>query len=130
MSIQLDELILGYAPIDEDHLVLIGILREIESSSQLNVDLMSRLRAYVNSHFKNEEVLMEQYSYDGLQEHRLEHAQMRGYIQCIETLVKGGYANAVSCTATLIRNWASSHMSKADRAMVEYLQSRLSRSSL
>ena len=74
-----NKLVLGHPSIDHHHDEVFDLDQKldkaiIENNSKYIDTIVDFLRHYVKDHFNEEETLMTQHSFDGLEEHQKEHA--------------------------------------------------------
>jgi len=82
-----EELSIGVASIDEQHKQLIHSINELHlaveygRSGDAILPLMARLSDYANAHFRAEELLFTGIGYQGVAEHKQEHADFIARLQ-------------------------------------------------
>ena len=120
-------LLLDYAPMDREHEVLLGMVGQLEaiaaSGSRDGVgDIVSRLAAYIDVHFKHEEALMQANGYPHLADHLSQHVDMRHHVRCMSTLTTHGFDEAAMCGVKMLQGWLSWHVSGTDQQLVMFLK--------
>jgi hemerythrin len=71
---------------------------------------------YVVEHFKTEERLMEEKSYDGLLKHRKEHDNLVGTCADLQKKFHANEAEIEPETMTFIKNWLNHHIPVIDKS--------------
>jgi hemerythrin len=118
---------LDFPRIDTQHEQLVGLLNQLTLAVCANrpvEDLLERLAEFlaaVNTHFKDEELLMKQAQYRDQSSHVAEHRQ---YVQQLEDLHArlGTGALRLSVGAiTMLQNGLKGHMLAADKRLATFL---------
>jgi hemerythrin-like metal-binding protein len=116
-----DELTLGIASIDDEHMGLfvlldtlhdaIKIARGREVTGRAITDLLSNLEA----HFTREETLMDSQGYPGLPGHHAEHARVRKRLLDFRRRFEQGRPDAARQFLNLLAQWLPQHIRTMDR---------------
>ncbi len=127
----------GFEEIDSQHKELIALIRKLfvrvekkESVQRVGVAI-DFLRDYVVKHFQAEERHMEIYDYPGIYKHKEQHnkfiedfeANQERFYQCMTD-----YHMAIEIKGWLY-NWLLNHITKADKALGDFLKRELAGSS-
>ena len=116
----------GVAEIDRQHKVLLeridGLFQAVHGQGDADVgEMLLFLATYVDTHFKDEEALMERSGYPALGKHRAIHAALRSRVQ---QLIKEHRANPNQVTEVVVdflAEWLLGHIDQHDRALAQYL---------
>ena len=114
----------GSAILDRDHRILLSFLQKLVSSSESPADInyiTAQFRAYLDSHFENEEELMERCQYPERHAHRMEHDQMRRHAERLSQLEGSAQSDAIRTLSLLIQSWIQVHIDRTDREFADYL---------
>lgn len=115
--------------LDQDHRILFSIMERLDAYLAAPPDskaidaLATELIAYFDTHFKNEEAVMEQAGYPDLEAHRREHAATSQRYRDIAILMREDPWTARGVLVSL-KEWWINHIGRADRQLAEYLKSR------
>ena len=122
------QLEIGIKPIDDQHRCLIDIINELHLAIEFNKEheailpIIDRLHDYAETHFKDEEALLEKHRFPGMKDHVQEH---RDFIVSLNEL-KSTYR---SCSETLtinVRNfilgWLFHHIRMSDMEYKHFLE--------
>jgi hemerythrin len=131
MSIQWEEnLRLGVAVIDEQHeaifahfVKLSDALYEGKGSDEV-IELLKYLNEYTTTHMSDEENIMRQYNYPGLNDQLQQHATFKENVTYFTELLatsKPTTEIAIKIDATLIRYFIH-HVRKLDKEMVDFIK--------
>lgn len=118
-------LAMGHAEIDEQHRMLIQMIRELGvrmnagDHRQGVLDALQGMLAYAATHFEDEEELMEQADWDGLEKHEGLHAEFMWKAGDLESQVKDDYAQASREVLDYLLHWLVDHIQVEDRAFFE-----------
>jgi hemerythrin len=130
-----DDWLLGYEKMDEQHLELADKLNELhrflvrdESGPQGGLGQLchhlSELCEMTRRHFHDEEALMEDSGYPGLNEHHREHIMLLAEMQeCLREIEAGSRTFSLQ-TLTALKYWQIDHALNSDLEFVSYLMSR------
>lgn len=117
--------------IDEQHKVLIDILKEIDDGIKIQnvnyltlVDMIHRLETYVKEHFEYEEELMNQASYPYIKEHTQEHNKFRYKIQTTYALDIDKPEEFHVDMACYLSDWLIHHIKNVDGQFCKYLMNQ------
>ena len=120
LKVEFDPLLeTGFPTIDAQHRELFDRLdrllqagHEGRSAAEIG-DMLDFLGHYVVAHFSNEERLMAQTSYPGLDDHRAEHQQFRH---------EGPSLTIVVRVSDRVTAWLREHIYRADRTLARWLK--------
>lgn len=116
--------------IDEQHERLIQLIRDLDDAVRdgtgglLISYVMQELIRYVSLHFGDEERLMMEYGFKGLDEHRRKHAS---YITRLQEIMEQNSDGDALSTATLafLKEWIVLHIKGADQEYGRFIRALL-----
>jgi len=115
-------LALGHPVMDEQHLMLVHMIRELSDRMQAGeqrlgvLDALQGMLAYAATHFEDEEELMEDAGWEGLDRHEGLHAEFMWKAGELEAQVKDDYDKASREALEYLLNWLVGHIMVEDRA--------------
>ena len=131
LKVEFDPLLeTGFATIDAQHRELFDRLdrllqagHEGRSAAEIR-DMLDFLGHYVVAHFSNEERLMAQTAYPGLDDHRAEHQQfIRDYSAMYQQFRhEGPSLTIVVRVSDRVTAWLREHIYRADRTLARWLK--------
>jgi hemerythrin len=113
---------MGHPEIDEQHRMLISMIRELGSridsgeERQGVLDALQGMMAYAVTHFEQEEEMMEEAGWEGLPRHEGLHAEFMWRTGDFDALVKDDYAKASSDVFNYLLHWLVEHIQVEDRS--------------
>ena len=92
--------------------------------SEIVSDTLTKLTQYASEHFRDEESLLEQAAYPGIEEHRKEHQQFREKIVqcCVATSI--GVGNVPRELLAYLHDWLNHHLLEQDMKYKPFLAAR------
>jgi hemerythrin-like metal-binding protein len=121
---------LGRQELDRDHDILIAFVAKLETALEARAhwqtlaNLMLELKAYADSHFENEEELMQASDYPNLAEHKAEHERMRQHENQLIESIRAGDKSAAEDLVFLLKKFLNEHIAGPDRLVADYLNHR------
>lgn len=118
-------LAMGHADIDEQHRMLIHMIRELDAQMNAGehrqgvLDALQGMLAYAAAHFEDEEELMEEADWAGLDRHEGLHAEFLWKAGDLEAQVKVDYAQASREVLEYLLKWLVEHIQVEDRKFFE-----------
>jgi hemerythrin len=115
---------------DDQHGILMDTMNELRlavvrgSSREDLASLLNRLIEFTCMHFSNEERLMEQHRFPGLQEHRAEHRRLVVHIQESALRLQHGEAIGMAVLLGSLRTWFIDHIKGLDQQYGPWLNQR------
>lgn len=113
--------------IDDDHRKLVDLFNLLnravanEESRGYTEALLDELICCTNWHFKHEERLMLKYGYQGLEEHRLEHAELVDSAKALQQKFLSGGSLTSSEDIEFLEHWLTGHIYGADMELGAFL---------
>jgi len=113
--------------IDDDHRKLVDLFNLLnravanEESRDYTEALLDELISCTIWHFKHEERLMLQYGYQGLEEHRLEHAELVDSAKALQQKFLSGGSPTSSEDIEFLEHWLTGHIYGADMELGAFL---------
>ena len=116
-------LILDYPVIDSLHEEMTALLVAATSAPDNELlDTLTRLRLHTEHHFAQEESLMCEHHFAGLNEHRREHQQLLAELNgMVKAVARGRYRLARAWLNDRLPEWFHFHVSNLDGLLVAYL---------
>ena len=119
-----------YDKIDEQHQELIDIINDLalyidEKDTEFShlLDLVSKLDNYVAEHFKFEESLMKEYSYPDMENHVIQHNNLRSKMENLNIFSVDNTMEFYKNLLEELINWLSHHIMMTDKKLGQYLSS-------
>lgn len=122
----------GIESIDRQHMALFKILNDFHEGSSHGIDqdkvleMLQFLEEYARNHFNDEEALMAQYQYPGIEEqkefHRIFIADSAEFRREYEA--SGANLKLAISIFSRLGNWLAEHISMMDKTMGEYIKTR------
>jgi hemerythrin len=118
---------LGYPAVDRDHEKLSAVIGKLEKavtaheSWQTLARMTLEVQAVVESHFENEEGLMQAAGYQGFASHKAEHEKTTAELMKITRSMRAGDAIAARDLVFLLKKHLDEHTLETDGLMVNYL---------
>jgi len=116
---------MGHSGIDEQHRMLILMLRELDGHigrdefRQGVLDALQGMLAYAAVHFEDEEEMMEEAGWGGLDRHEGLHAEFLWKAGDFEAQLKDDYASASRDVLRYLLTWLVEHINVEDRSFFE-----------
>jgi hemerythrin len=113
---------LGNDEVDSQHRYLFQLAEDILDANQDEAkDILIKLYSYTEVHFKQEEKLMAEYKYPGLEEHQKLH---RHLIHDLNESCRCGIVSKVHLASlvTLMMRWVKKHILEEDMKFGSYLK--------
>jgi len=113
--------------IDDDHRKLVDLFNLLnravanEESRDYTEALLDELISCTIWHFKHEERLMLKYGYQGLEEHRLEHAELVDSAKALQQKFLSGGSLTSSEDIEFLEHWLTGHIYGADMELGAFL---------
>jgi len=117
-----DALAVGNPEIDEQHQMLINMIRELSERMDAGehrqgvLDVLQGMLAYAATHFEDEEEIMEEAGWEGLERHEGLHAEFMWKAGDLEAQIQDDYAHASREAVKYLCNWLVEHIQVEDRS--------------
>ena len=123
-----DTLAMGHPDIDEQHRMLIQMIRELGARMDAGehrqgvLDALQGMLAYAATHFEDEEEIMEEADWEGLERHEGLHAEFLWKAGDLEAQAKHDSAHASREVLDYLLTWLVEHIQVQDRAFFSSLR--------
>lgn len=126
-----DSYLIGIESVDNDHRIMFDLVSQFhdayaEGKGQERMQrVFSVLLDYIESHFRREEMYMENQGYPNLEHHRIEHDDLRNKVKEMYQRFTRGEDGAL-CVEMLafLHNWLHFHILEEDMAYREFYRQR------
>jgi methyl-accepting chemotaxis protein/hemerythrin len=131
-----DDLALQISDIDVQHKKLVDLINELhhamfESKSQkIILEVVSRLKEYINTHFKFEEHLFEKSGYPKSSEHKSIHKIFVDKVNAFERDLKTGRVTVSLEIMRFLKEWLVKHIKGTDRQYAPYVHKTLGKKAI
>jgi hemerythrin-like metal-binding protein len=120
----------GYAVIDDQHKKLVAMINDLIQMDQDGTNAakavfakaFSKVGEYTQTHFSEEEKILEKVDYPNLTEHKKQHVDFMAEVWKEFQLFNEGSGSPVSL-ATLLKKWLLNHIAIIDKQYTPYLKS-------
>jgi hemerythrin len=122
-----DDMVIDEGPIDADHQHLVKLVNALHTATSQGCGqevvghIMDDLLAYTQAHLQREEQIMASLKFPKLSGHQQGHHQFVAALQAIHQRYQGGSITTASQLSTLLRDWLSLHIRRADRELREFM---------
>jgi hemerythrin len=120
-----EEYSVGVKEIDDQHKYFISLLNDLygaivtgKSREKLK-ELFQYVADYAEKHFATEEKYFEDFEYEGAEEHRAKHQQMREEIKKIESMEDGKEIDFYGNIVYFLKDWLEDHLAQMDQKYEE-----------
>ncbi|MBF0194734.1 MAG: bacteriohemerythrin [Magnetococcales bacterium] len=123
-----DSLLVGFAPIDDDHQKLVDLINSLHTAVKNGNDIkiisnnLNQLVEYTAWHFRHEERLMHSKKYPDSINHKKEHTDLIEQIHTIQLKFKNEDENAALELNALIKRWLINHILEVDNRLARFLE--------
>jgi hemerythrin len=120
-----DEYSVGIKEIDDQHKYFIALLNDLYSAVCSNKgrqelqDLFQEVSDYAEKHFSTEEKYFDEFNYDGAEEHKMKHQEMRDEIKKIKNQEGGNEIDFYGNIVYFLKDWLEDHFEKMDQEYEE-----------
>jgi len=118
----------GHDSIDGEHKKLIAIINNLYSavrsgagSSAIN-EAYGEMIAYTNTHFSNEERVMENASYPDIENHKSQHRKFVERLELVYDELKSGSDPSGKSLLNLLGSWWTTHIKTSDQKLARYMR--------
>jgi hemerythrin len=118
----------GLREIDDQHAVFIGILNELHSAAlsgqlpSVTGPLLTRLMAFAEKHFSDEEKLMKSNRYPGLALHRAKHSELSGQLAEFAARYDRHDRTMYLPMLHFLRDWLNEHLKDEDKKFAAWFK--------
>jgi hemerythrin-like metal-binding protein/putative nucleotidyltransferase with HDIG domain len=121
----------GVIELDQQHQQLIKLLNRmisahgtISTHSETISDILTEMTRYAQTHFKTEEMLMEAYSYPGLEEQKMQHRDFRKKTVDFCTATTQGFEQIPEALLEYLVDWLVHHILEVDMAYRSFFKDK------
>jgi hemerythrin-like metal-binding protein len=120
----------GVQRFDDQHRVLVGMINDLHQAmadgkgNQVLQPTLQRLRAYVATHFADEEALLEGHGYPGLAGHAEQHRLLAEKVDRFQQEYRAGKVLLSLELMAFLKAWLEDHIKVADAAYGAFLNSK------
>ncbi|WP_210396335.1 bacteriohemerythrin [Motiliproteus sediminis] len=125
-----DEYAMGDAEVDAQHRKLFALLDQLYEAVCVGEGqdavggVLEELLAYTREHFHQEEVVMREIQYPGLEQHQREHEKLMAEVRHqLETFRRGERIVSIELLE-FMNNWLGNHILKSDRLVSDFISGR------
>ena len=113
--------------LDKEDQQLIDLLDAIDKcisdggSANQVYNYFSEFVVLANEHFKNEEIIMEEYKYPDIIKHKKEHADLQGQLLILQSKLDQGRTPFGKDYMKMLRKWLGEHLIGNDKKLSDFL---------
>ncbi len=125
-----DQLSVKVGKMDEQHKVLMSLINELHDAMKAGMGkevtgkTLKRLSEYTKTHFADEEALMRQHGYSGLNEQKTEHAKLTQQVLDFDKDYNAGKITLTMEVMAFLKKWLNDHIGNTDKKYGPYLNSK------
>ncbi|MEI8395593.1 MAG: bacteriohemerythrin [Rhodospirillaceae bacterium] len=126
-----EQMSIGISRFDEEHKYLISLMNTLfdgvstGEGRQVLGTVLDGLVEYTKTHFLNEEILLKEYGYEGLDSHHAEHKELTRKVLDIQQRYHAGATTMLSLEVMgFLKNWLVKHIQTSDRRYGDFLRTR------
>jgi hemerythrin len=112
---------IGIEKVDSEHKHLLKLLNDLNSDLTSTEGISDELKEYAESHFSDEEDLMQWSLYPGLQAHQEWHRFFENQVLQLEKAISKGGEKSISSLISFLRDWILSHILLEDKNFANYI---------
>jgi hemerythrin len=122
------DLSVGIPAMDAEHQQLVGLINELylamdaRDGDSAAPQVLDRVIQYTETHFADEERLMDRYQFPKLAEHTAAHAQLTQQAKQLQADVMAGKRLICISVLMFLKNWIETHIQQEDREYGVYIQ--------
>jgi hemerythrin-like metal-binding protein len=121
------------ATMDREHASQLNMLSDLKAAVRSGADdklvyaLLNELVEHTNLHFLSEQLAMKLHAYEAYESHLLEHERLMAEVQNLKRSLAEGTTADKHSLIEAIRSWLQVHIQTSDKALADYLNSRVIR---
>jgi hemerythrin len=125
-----DSLSVGIPAMDQQHKHLLHLLNELfdaagePSVKETLAETFEGLLAYVGTHFRDEEALMQAHEFPGLEAHTKEHEHLTAHVLALKDRFAHEGPSVASETTQFLRRWLFSHIASSDKLYGDFISQK------
>ena len=123
-----DDFRIGHTVIDQEHKYLFSLLQNLtdivhaEREDRIaTINILNQLLAYTQTHFQNEEELMERNNFAGLQAHQQNHDRLINQVEYLLEEFQEGEPVLTIEVLLFLKEWLSVHILQEDVQLVQLI---------
>jgi hemerythrin-like metal-binding protein len=123
---------IGVSAIDSEHRHLVNLVvslheaKAIENGQDRCLTLLSQIVKHTKRHFEHEENLMMESGYPGLDDHRVQHADLISSVTKICEWIETDPSAVSDAVLRYLKKWLLDHIATYDKDMGTFLNQRIS----
>jgi len=123
-----DSFRIGIEEIDQQHRVFLGYLNKYylqikgDKRDGMAPDMIKKLKAYADTHFRFEEDLIRLSGYPKVEYHERQHKYFEEQLAEFETSQAGGRGKTAESVLELLRDWFLNHILEQDKEFSPYVK--------
>jgi hemerythrin len=125
-----DQLSVKVGKMDEQHKVLVSLINELHEAMKAGIGkeatgkTLKRLIEYTKTHFADEEALMRQHGYQGLDVQKAEHAKLTQQVLDFNKDYTAGKITLTMEVMSFLKRWLNEHIANTDKKYGPYLNGK------
>lgn len=126
-----DRFSVGVREFDQHHKILFEMINSLiiaqEDGRDTNVigNTLEQLQLYTVFHFTAEEAMLKHFNFEGLDEHRTEHATLLGQVEAYQKLLIDGQDISIDEMLVFVSDWLLDHTLGMDQLYSKHLSGKL-----
>jgi hemerythrin len=122
-----DSFSVGIPAMDQQHKQLIELINQMDEAVRVSIknpvirDVLKNLVQFATSHFENEEKLMREVGYAGLEGHCEVHRKLLRAVNDVMEKVKSGKLSATANLAAFLHFWLEKHIVGYDQQYAQHI---------
>jgi hemerythrin-like metal-binding protein len=125
-----EALSVGIPSIDEQHRELVDIINDLHGAMlrrearEALAEIFERLAEYTERHFAHEEMLFDQFGYEGASAHKTQHSMLIAKVNELRGQFESGRVTVTMEVMEFLRDWLRNHIAVSDRRYAPFLKER------
>jgi hemerythrin-like metal-binding protein len=121
----------GIPAMDAQHQQLISLINSLYDAMSRGAgkaalgSVLADLERYTETHFRDEELLMEQHGYPFVEEHKVMHETMAAHVKELNKNYRAGNAAMTIEVMVFLKSWLEDHILKSDKEFSLHLDAKL-----
>jgi len=120
----------GITAFDDEHKKLFELILQMHHalkhmpSKEEARTVLAELKEYTESHFSQEEAMMEKHGYPELEKHKMEHQEMISKVQEFQQDFESNDVAVSKETLRYLQDWLTNHILKTDKQYSDFFKSK------